>query len=178
MDAPRFSDLARLLHALDARQSEKPPTQASRSAMLRAFFQRYLPTGTDTCTVCAVFALLLPAEDDRRYHLKESSLAKAVVAALGLGGSSAAQRLLEWQDPAAGEGEEHGHGRGEAQGCGDWGCAAAGRARGAGAVVPRDAGWVAPSSQGDGPRESSPRPRVSYARSYSSYAQLYRILVQ
>ena len=95
MDAPRFSDLARLLHALDARQSEKPPTQASRSAMLRAFFQRYLPTGTDTCTVCAVFALLLPAEDDRRYHLKESSLAKAVVAALGLGGSSAAQRLLE-----------------------------------------------------------------------------------
>ena len=33
------------------------------------------------------------------------------------------------------------------------GCAAAGRARGAGAVVPRDAGWVAPPSQGDGPRE-------------------------
>ena len=120
MDAPRFSDLARLLRALDGRQSEKPPTKASRFAMLQAFFQRYLPTGTDTRTVRAVFALLLPAEDDRRYHLKESRLAQAVVTALGLGGSSAAQRLLEWQDPAAGEEEEeHGHGRGEAQGCGD-----------------------------------------------------------
>ena len=119
MATPRFSDLARLLHALDARQGEKPPTKASRFAMLQAFFRKYLPAGSDTRTVCAVFALLLPAEDDRRYHLKESRLAQAVVAALGLGGSSAARRLLEWQDPAAGEEEEHGHARGGAQGCGD-----------------------------------------------------------
>ena len=37
------------------------------------------------------------------------------------------------------------------------GCAAAGCARGARAIVPRDAGWVAPASQGDGPRESRAR---------------------
>ena len=61
--------------------------------MLQQFFQRHLPTGADTSTVCAVFALLLPAEDNRRYHLKESRLAQAVVTALGLGGSFAAQRL-------------------------------------------------------------------------------------
>jgi len=89
--------------------------------MLQQFFQRHLPTGAEPSTVCAVFALLLPAEDNRRYHLKESRLAQAVVTALGLGGSFAAQRLLDWQDPAAGEEEEEEdeHGRGEAQRCGD-----------------------------------------------------------
>ena len=116
MDAPSFSHLARLLSNL-----ERPTTKDARSRMLQGFFQRHLPTGADTSTVCAVFALLLPAEDNRRYHLKESRLAQAVVTALGLGGSSAAQRLLDWQDPAAGEEEEEdGHGRGEARGCGGW----------------------------------------------------------
>ena len=37
------------------------------------------------------------------------------------------------------------------------GSAAAGCTRGARAIVPRDAGWVAPASQGDGPRESRAR---------------------
>ena len=121
MDAsPSFSELARLLCALDGPR-ERRPTKERRSKMLQQFFQRHLPTGADTSTVCAVFALLLPAEDNRRYHLKESRLAQAVVTALRLGGSFAAQRLLDWQDPAAGEEEEEedGHGRGEAQRCGD-----------------------------------------------------------
>ena len=120
MDAsPSFSELALLLCALDG-PSERRPTKERRSKMLQQFFQRHLPTGADTSTVCAVFALLLPAEDNRRYHLKESRLAQAVVTALGLGGSFAAQRLLDWQDPAAGEEEEEdGYGRGEVQRCGD-----------------------------------------------------------
>ena len=119
MAAPRFSDIAYILHALDARQGEKPPTKASRSAMLTAFFKRHLPTGADARTVCAVFALLLPAENERRYHLKEGRLAQAVVTALGLAGASAG-RLLEWHD-AGGEEEEHGPGRdqGGGQGRGD-----------------------------------------------------------
>ena len=115
---PSFSHLARLLSNLEG-QSERRPTKDTRSRMLQKFFE-YLPTWTDTGTVCAVFALLLPAEDNRRYHLKESRLALTVVTALGLGGSSAAQRLLGWQDPAAGEEEEEdGHGRSETRGCGD-----------------------------------------------------------
>ena len=96
--APRFSELCKLLHALDARRGEKPPTKASREAMLRAFFERHVPVGTAERTVCAIMALLLPAEDDRRYWLKESRLAGAIASALGIAGSSAGQRLVDWQD--------------------------------------------------------------------------------
>ena len=77
---PTFASLCRLLHALEARRG-RPVSREQREAMLEKFFRIHVPVGTGSAA--AVLALLLPTEDDRRYWLKETRLAGALVTALG-----------------------------------------------------------------------------------------------
>ena len=93
---PTFASLCRLLHALEARRSQPGSQITAREQMLEKFFRRHVPVGTGSAA--AVLALLLPTEDDRRYWLKETRLAGALVIALGLQPSvGAGKRLVEWQ---------------------------------------------------------------------------------
>ena len=96
MQTPTFASLCRLLHALEARHDTRNPSRQQRELVLKRFFGRHVPVGTGSAA--AVMSLLLPAEDDRRYWLKETRLAVSLVTALGLQSSfGAGKRLVEWQ---------------------------------------------------------------------------------